>query len=288
VKCKEFQERISAAVDRCLPATETEAFDQHADRCPPCRREYEMEVATKHVLQRRAHMVAVPPRVQETILSAIRQDTASGDRAGGSWWLALQGRQFFKPLVALVMTALVVVVVVTREPSPPELLFPMATASIGPNDVIGQSHRNYHAVLSGDIKPQLLSSSAEDLHQFFDGKTEFPVVLPVVREWKLVGGVLNQHQGTTLAHVVYECDGQYVYLYQACWETVQKGEPLSLSADVSGEVARSGWSSRRGEDGDALVIWTCGRTLCVVVAHMQRDSLLRCLRSEVAGESAPR
>lgn len=231
-------------------------------------------------------MVAVPPRVQETILSAIRRDAASGDAAGGSWWPALQGRLLFKPLVALVMTALIVVLVMNREPSPPEALFPMVTASMGPNDVIGQSHRNYHAVLSGEITPQLLSSNAEDLHRFFDGKTEFPVIVPVVREWKLVGGVLNQQEGTTLAHVIYERDGQYVYLYQACWETVQKGEPLSLSADVSGELAHSGWSSWRGADGDAVVVWTCRGTLCVAVARMQRDSLLRCLRSEGAGVSA--
>jgi anti-sigma factor (TIGR02949 family) len=284
VKCKEFQERISAAVDRCLPASEIEAFDKHAETCPPCRREYETEAATKHVLQHRAHMVAVPPRVQESILSAIRREAT--ESAGRSWWLELQGRPFFKPVVALILTVLIVVFVVNRKPSPPEVLSPITTASIGANDVIGQSLRNYHAVLSGAIKPQLLSSSADDLHHFFDGKTEFPVVLPVVREWKLVGGVLNQHQGTTLAHVVYECDGQYIYLYQACWETVQKGDLLSLSADVAEEVGRSGWSSRRVADGDAVVVWTTGRALCVAVAHMQRDSLLRRLRSGVTGVSA--
>jgi anti-sigma factor (TIGR02949 family) len=279
VNCSEFQERISSAADRYLSPREQEEFDRHADRCPPCRREFEMEVATKLVLRRRAHMVSVPPGLQQTILSRIRRETGSGI-VKGEWWLsAHRRRHLVGPTLAFALAALGIALVVDRDSTPPDIGFPFSAASLGPDDVIGQSLRNFHGVLSGEIRPQLMSSSAEDLRRFFNGRTEFPVVVPDVREWKLVGGGMDEHRGSTLVHLVYECEGEYVYVYQACWNTVLTGKSLHLSPGATADLVRSGWFTRHGPRGDAVVAWTRGGALCVAVAHMDQDHLLRCLQS---------
>jgi hypothetical protein len=155
---------------------------------------------------------------------------------------------------------------------------PLEASMVG-NDVIRQSVSNFHGVLNGSIKPQIVSSEPEELRGFFTGKTEFPVFVPTMGEWVLVGGVANEHAGNSLAHVVYRHDDTIMYMYEVCWETVQKGEQLDMSAAAREDLLRSGWYAGGEPDGDAIIAWTRGRTLCVAVAHMDRARLLTCLRS---------
>jgi hypothetical protein len=276
VKCKEFQEQISAAVDRYLAKVEMDSFVEHAGRCPACRHEYELELTTNLVVHNRARMVRVPPTVQENILKSLDREESP---QRGSPFASLLRRPYVKPAVAFAVTAVAVALFVTR---PTGERIPAGTpleASMIGKDVIRQSVSNFHGVLNGSIRPQIVSSEPEELKGFFTGKTEFPVLVPAMGEWMLVGGVVNEHAGNRLAHVVYRHDDTIMYMYQVCWETVQKGEQLDMSAVVREDLLHSGWYTGVEPDGEAIIAWTHGKTLCVAVARMDRARLLTCLRS---------
>ena len=275
--CKDFQELITAAVDRYLKKHEMDSFADHASKCPGCRYEYDSELSTKSLVQTRVRMVKTPPAVAESIARQLSLAESSSPLVEKRSWGQFLNAPFVKPAIAFAIVCAAVLVIVTESPRNPAST---STASVAGNDVILQSLSNYRAVVSGEIKPQLVSNEPENLKSFFKGKTEFPVLVPSMKECTLVGGVLNEHAGVTLAHVVYRHDNQIIYIYQACWDKVRKGEKLSLSDEAKNELQRTGWFTDSRPDGETIVLWTKGETLCAAVARMNKDDLIACLSSE--------
>jgi len=276
VKCREFQEQITAAVDCYLRDQERETFDEHAQLCPPCRREYETELSTKELVHNRVHMVAVPLVLYRSIIEKLQRQLKQA-RSVRTLSTRLFQSPLVRPAIAFVLTAVVVILAIRPAESPRGIPF-LTAAGFTPNNVVHQSVENYHKVLRGEITPQFLSSQKSEVQNFFAGKTDFPVRVPVMRQCTLVGAVVNQHEGAGLAHVVYRTGEDVIYLYQACWQTVQKGEKLELAPEIKADLVKAGWYLSGGPGADAIVLWKSGPTLCIAVSHMKSDRLLECLR----------
>ena len=272
MKCKDFHEQISAAVDHCLQSGEMSSFVEHANRCPACRCEYEMELTTKLVVRNRARMVKTPPTVAEAILACLRDEGDTTASARMRSWKDLLRNPLVKPAIAFAATFVLVIFLIRQSSGP--------AASFAGNDVILQSLTNFRAVVSGEIKPQILSGIPENVRNYFTGKTEFPVLVPAMKNCTLVGGGVNECSGTAMAHVVYRHEGQVVYMCQACFETVIKGNTLNLPERAKNEMQRTGWFSETSPGGDTIVLWKKGSTLCAAVARMNKDELLACLTED--------
>jgi hypothetical protein len=139
---------------------------------------------------------------------------------------------------------------------------------------VRQSASNYEAVLKGEIVPQVVSDRPEYVRAYFKGKTGFPVFIPAMKECTLVGGTVNEYHGMRLAHVVYKHGLQFIYLYQACRESVMKGDTLHLSREAKNDLERTGWHCCTAPDGAAIVLWVRGRTICAAVAPMNSGHLM--------------
>ncbi len=279
--CQEFQDHISAAVDRVLPRDLQDAFTEHAGRCPSCRDDFELEGVTKGLVQARVSMQPTPRASMEAIQLQLAKEQGGLAEGLGAWWRKIWGSGYVKPVVGFAVACAAVFFLLGRW-SPDA---PFQVGSTLDDNVIFQSLTNYHALVSGDIKPQMLSSEPELVRRYFEGKTEFPVLVPAMKKCTLVGGVVNHHDGTPLAHVVYRHDRGIVYVYQACWNTVMKGEKLRLPENAKNELRTTGWFVERHPDGDTLVLWRKGNTLCAAVARMPKEELFACLTSESPGDS---
>ena len=276
--CQEFLEYITDAVDRHLPPELHASFSDHDCKCPECHDEFVLEGITKSAVQ--AHLVKLPtpPTLLASVLSQLRREPSEENRQSRArWWSRLWSSVFLKPLIGFAVACAAVVLLLTRS----QQFSPSSLFSPPDNNVIRQSLSNYHALVSGDIKLQLVSNEPELLRRFFDGKTEYPVLLPAMKECTLVGGVVNNYSGTMLAHVVYRHDSGIVYMYQACWSTVMKGEKLKLPESAQSALKRTGWFVEADPDGDTIVLWRKGNTLCAAVAHMPKENLIACLTSDV-------
>jgi len=270
VDCREFQEHVTAAVDRQLTEDRMRAFLGHAGACPSCRNDFEVESITKSVVRSRLKMVRTPSHVMASIADRLYEEKASPAGALRVWWQRLATSVYFRP--ALVFAAgCIAVLLLVRDSTD------RSRNNILPGNIIEQSMTNYMAVVNGSILPQVTGTEPERVLSFFTGKTEFPVLVPRMKHCELVGGVLNEYAGVKLAHVVYRHDREVVYVYQACWEEVQKGERIHLPVEVRDQLRATGWYSAMQTDGNAIVLWTNGRTLCSAVAHMPKDELLACL-----------
>lgn len=153
------------------------------------------------------------------------------------------------------------------------------------NDVIVQSLSNFHALASGTLVPDLVSDEPQNIERFFLGKTEFPVTIPLVGQYRLVGASLNDYSGASLAHLMYKHDNELLYVYQTCWQTVVKGEKLNLSPQAKSALLRTGWFADSRPEGEAIVLWAKGNTLYAAVAHMTALDLRA--RIEPARDASP-
>lgn len=272
MNCKEFQELISAAVDLQLTNGELAAFKDHSVTCPPCRFEFEAEAATKLAIRARAHRVRTPSRVALQIAERLGHEQ-SNDRI--FWLTGFFEKPFVKPAFGFALAFVAVLLLLRGSTSDG----PALQAGFGSNDVILQSLKNYRAVVDGEIKPQLASSEPAKLASFFSDITDYSVHLPKMKDCSLLGGVQSEFAGTKLAHIMYKHDTEVVYIYQACWSTVMKGEKLCLPDEAKNELIRTGWFSATQPDGRTVVLWAKGRTLCAVVARMSKQDLIACLTS---------
>ena len=272
MNCREFHTAITAAVDHCLSRDDETRFQKHAQQCAPCRAEYENEHLTKLLIRNRVRLVQAPPALCGSIAERLRdedRDAALSSPVSSSRHrrtLALGG------WVALgVASALAVLVVFRLWPGQDRAQDDLRV------EVIGHSLENYQAMLTGAIRPQVVSDRPDRVRAFFDGKTEFPVTVPSLRECTLIGGVLNESGGVTLAYVVYRHGDKLLCVYQACWETVQRGERLQLADRARQELVRTGWFTEAQPGGHTIALWTEGRTLCAAVSSMTGDELRDCL-----------
>jgi len=280
VTCSEFQEVISAAVDERLLPEEMGIFLGHAAQCPPCRREYEGERAVASLVHTRIKRASTPPEVLAAILRSIDKESRSGHPLQGTLISRIWHKPLTRPAIGFALSFAVIVLLLSRsEPASPSL----TAAGILGDDLIGQSVANFRAVKKGDMKPQILSDSPENLRIFFEGKTEFPVFVPAMKECILVGGVIDDYHGLRIAHVMYKHGAQTIYLSQACCETVMKREPSVISAEVKNDLSRTGWYRHTTPGGAAVVLWARGKTLCAAVAEMQEEHLMAHLASADSG-----
>ncbi len=272
VNCREFSHCITPAVDGRLSGKDQTSFQEHARLCPSCRHDYEEERSLAALIRARLR----PVRVPDGLLSSILAGTLASDVPRGPGHVRVFAdflrRPRTAPVVAFVLSFAAIVFILSRHAPPADGL--ETAGFVSGSDIEHQSATNYEAVLNGKIVPQVISDRPENVRNYFEGKTGFPVYIPAMKECTLVGGSVNEYHGMRLAHVLYKHGLQFIYLYQACRESVMKGDTLHLSREAKNDLDRTGWHCCTAPDGAAIVLWVRGRTICAAVAPMNSGHLM--------------
>lgn len=270
MECKKFQERITAAVDNALASHERQELELHLTACPECKSTFLMEEATRRLVRMRCTRVRAP----EHVLQSIAAQVESPSREQRSWISGILDSIYVRPAIAFAIACIAIIVLVNNGKRTNFVEASMLPA----NDVVKQSLLNYAALARKEIEPQIRSDRVDDIEKFFSGKTEFPAFVPSMSGCTLVGGVLNEFAGETLAHVVFNHNGSdLVYVYEACWETVQQGTPLHLSQEIQDHLRAGEPYVATDPQGYTVVLWQNNGTLCSAVAKLDQDTLLACL-----------
>lgn len=222
-------------------------------------------------------MVHTPAALADSIMSQLARQEDAVPQTPRRPWTNLASALVARPLLVAGLALAAIVMVITQ---PTLQVWRQSTAPAAAKDVVLQSLANYHAMVGGSIKPQRASAAAGDLKEYFAGKTDFPVHVPVMKEWTLLGGSLDDFGGEKVAHVMYQRNSGIIYVYQVCREMAMKGERLSLTDDVRDELQRTGWYTQSLPDSHGLVVWIRGGTLCAAVACMTPSELVALLQSE--------
>jgi hypothetical protein len=78
VKCQEYDERITRAVDHYLRENEKLSFEHHTLYCPPCRQAFESERVIKQFIGQRLPMVALPESLSRALNELLYESYSAG------------------------------------------------------------------------------------------------------------------------------------------------------------------------------------------------------------------
>lgn len=140
-----------------------------------------------------------------------------------------------------------------------------------------QSLSNHSAVVAGKITLQKATSSFNELQQFFREKgIEYPVVQPKVQA-TLLGGVVSEHDGVKLAHLVFQCaDKSLLYMWQVP-ENMMSPAHIYLAYSTMNSLDKGEWMWQ-SQAKETLAIWEVHEKskaiVCAMVSDMPQQKMM--------------
>jgi anti-sigma factor RsiW len=268
--CQKTQQYIPDAVDGRLTGTEKNFFDDHINRCSVCRNDYELDALTKDFVKTKVTRKTTPTDIAEKIKRDIEKQVEAEGRSTRSAARIPFARAAV--IAALVIGAAILFYIL----NPSDIQHTLQAA-----DIVEQSVENYGLVLAGTIQPAHVGQNVGDLQGYFKDKVDFPVALKPVKECEWVGAVLSDYEGLPLAHLVYKLPAGVIYVYQANWNDVRRGNILSLSSDAISSLDRTGWYVNGSSEDHSIVIWLYNEeTICAAVSSIDPVQLKTMFETE--------
>ena len=269
MNCEQFRTLITPAVDGRLEGVDRLAFDEHMQECSECRRHFEMEHAIKKRIQERIPHLPAPPELRKHILDGIHE-LSHAEHSRRPWWQTTRSISAIpgvKPAALISAAAVAVLLFVTIHTSKPD------EAMVRERNLVERSILSYHALQSGVISPQIVSSNPLQVQGYLSQQAECAVEVPTLRDFTLIGGWTDDFRGVRVAQILYRRGGTALTMTQVPLESVLRNNTLSLPLKARDGLLHTGWFSDSREDGDAVVLWTRGTILCTAVAHMRCSEL---------------
>ena len=265
---QQFQSLITPAVDGRLEGEDRLEFDLHLEECHVCRSYFVAEQSVKKRIQNMVPRQSAPPDLRKQILQRIH-DEAHAEQTKQPWRkriLAIGSVPGVKPVAMVSFAAVAVFMLVTYETSG-------RVDSSTDRNLVERSFVSYHALQSGLIGPEIVSDNPVKVQGFLSRRTEREVDVPLLHDFVLVGGLTSSFRGIRVAQILYRRGSMVLRVTQVPLNAVLRNNSLSLPLNVRNELLHSGWYSDSYANGDAVVLWTRGATLCTAIAQMQCSEL---------------
>lgn len=266
VTCDQFRRLITPAVDGRLHVVRQHSFDRHARECQACREQYEIEAAVKQAVRRHLPRVKAPQALRDSITRQIRgtEGERRWHRTLGERLRGLVKLPFLLPVlvVLLACTAIAVMVTMNRQGSPDER-----------NNLVVHMLQAHRLLESGVLLPDVMSADAEHVQSYLSSRTNVAVVVPLLAGFVLTGGRAETYEGLRMAHLVYRRGNAVASILEMHLEDILHSPGLALPLNIRNELMHTGWYSDDRENGESLVLWTRGTTLCAAIARMGRSDL---------------
>ncbi len=284
---------MSAAVDQTLDRAEQAEFAEHCRHCVRCSSEYELERATKFMVQTKMQFVETPARVRTAILERIHSESLASVPASAKLegafhrFLDLFTPRHVMPAVGLTLIIAVIVgVAIVSSPiwkSTPASDGSSITLAGDENDVLHQAVNNFHDVTRGKIAVQLSSSEPSAVKAFLKDKVNFSVDVHHLRNAELIGAAYSEYRGVKIAHVIYKSGEHVIYVYQTGMKEIGNGSGLCARREIQDAIARKSFfmdSITTPPHHCSTVVWEERGTLCSAVSTLPRNEMLTTLTDQ--------
>lgn len=267
--CLEASEYLSDDVDGRLDPGLKAPLASHLERCKFCRLERSLLEGSKAVLRSTMAPVATPEALRRKILRDVSTVDAAASRgsAGLPGFFTTVNWRIPVAFAGALGLALIAFTLLPRK-SPHNHTRPFD------GSVVTESFNNYDQVVEGKLTPAIVSDRPEQVRNFLEERVHFPVQVPAMKDFRLVGGLFSAAQNETTAHVIYERDGNYVYISQSDARKLINGKGRFIPKPALDEIQRSGWFFAGDPDDCNLAMWLADSTLCTAVADINRQNLL--------------
>jgi anti-sigma factor RsiW len=278
ITCPEASEYLSDHVDGRLDPKLGASLSSHLDRCKYCRLELSLLQGAKASLRSRMKPVATPKELRRKILRDVSTADAAASRgsAGLSGMFTFTNWRVPLAFAGALGIALIAFTVLTKKS-------PHSHTRPDDGSVVTESFNNYDQVMDGRLTPGIVSGNPSEVKSYLESHVHFPVQVPAMKEFRLVGGQFSAVDNETTAHVIYERDGAYIYISQSDARKLIGGKRRFIPAGALDELRRSGWYFAGNPADCNLAMWLADSTLCTAVGDVNRQNLLMNI-----GATAPR
>jgi anti-sigma factor RsiW len=267
--CLEASEYISDSIDGQLEASLEAPLRTHLERCGRCRLELLLMQGAKNSLREHLKPVPTPADVRGRIMQAI--PAVRAPRASGSTGLMgifnITGWRIPMAFAGALAIALIAFTFLSKKG-------PHSHTKPFDGSVVTETFNNFDKVVEGRLTPGIVSHDPAEVKAFLEQRVHFPVQVPAMKDFRLVGGQFSAAENETTAHLIYEHDGQYVYICQSDARKLIGGKHRFIPPAVLEELRQSGWSFTGNYSDCNLAMWLADSTLCSAVADVNRDFLV--------------
>jgi negative regulator of sigma E activity len=142
-----------------------------------------------------------------------------------------------------------------------------------------QSIRNFVALKEGKIAFHKETGSYVELEKFFREHGVDYDLIPPEFPAQLLGGVISEHNGHNMAHLVFKHGNDLIYMFQAPRNAFTT-HTVDVEDTVLHIVDHGAWYWEKFSGSGTLAIWEKGTTLCAIVADLTPDHLQTLLKSK--------
>jgi hypothetical protein len=287
-----MQEYISAAVDQHLDRAVQAEFIEHIRHCVRCSSEYDLERATKRMIQSRIQFVETPVNVRAAILGRLQAESRVSIPRTQRWEDAIKSVldiftvRHLMPAVGMVMIVMIIVGValVVRPFGSGNTNSSIGGIAEQEGEVLHQALDNFHDVKAGKIGIQLASAEPSTVKAFFQDKVSFNVDVHKLNRAELVGAVYSEYKGAKLAHIIYKYGNKIIYVYQASMKDLGGKSGLCARHEIQDALAKSDIfmdSITSSPHNCTTVIWEERGILCSAISTLPRNEMLTILQDQI-------
>ncbi|MBW7887834.1 MAG: hypothetical protein H3C35_05680 [Bacteroidetes bacterium] len=265
MKCREFHDCVCEIIDKRLSDERKKELMEHAYKCPHCGYELNALSLASKTVKEKVHKQQVPADVYYSIM----QKTSEAKKGFFTSRSSLFRLRSFNPVVAFIIVLAFAVGVYS-------FFLPVKPHLSDERNIISQSIKNYQAVIGGSIKPQF-EDDIDNVKTILSKEVPFDVNVPKLTGCRKCGGILSIFKGVKLAHVVYNVEGNIVYIYQTDMNDAMKGKVIGLPNDVKNDLEKNGRYIKETSAKETIVLWNYKNTLCAAVSRLPKERLLSLL-----------
>jgi anti-sigma factor RsiW len=270
ITCIEAFEYFNDSIDGQLDPSMKSALETHLSKCNLCRLEHALTLGSRSSVRRYMKRVDTPPVLRRQILRSLAADAAPGakpaTRAAG--FLGFTGWRIPLAFGGALALALLTLFVLQRKPG---------HTHTKPFDgsVVTESFNHFDEVLDGRLQPDIRSNNPLVVQKYLAERVHFPVRMPPMRQFRLVGAHLTTADDETTAHVIYERDGEIVYVSLSDARSLLHSTHRFIPGPVLSAISGSGVYTTTGKLTDCtMAMWLSDSTLCTAIADIKQDLLL--------------
>jgi anti-sigma factor RsiW len=271
--CDRYRMEAQLYFDNELKAQDLEDFRMHLSECPVCQDYLRQATETSEILHSARPLFSasnelvqrvkkitgqsrafpeISARPRTHVLHSLRQALHVVDLSAFKWRASAASILF----VAIALT-----------------LFPTWIWHVGAASYADAALRAHDSYLTGNLPPEVLSSSPEVVTAWFAGKLPFNFRLPASRDqqvYRLIGGRLIKYRGNDAALVVYDMKASKISLMV----TSEKSAVATGGDEVQSEGLTFHYHVKNGMN---IITWTTHGLTYALVSSIQGSSQSSCL-----------
>lgn len=138
------------------------------------------------------------------------------------------------------------------------------------SDFVKQSHDIYDRIIKSEIDLKHKTSDAKELQQIMTKEAGFDVFIPDVKDATLLGGIVNEINGSKVVHFVHKSYDRIIYTMQIKRNDILNTGNFSLDNKHKQEIINGvNWLECDKNINDCTVIWFKNDVFCSSISKLE-------------------